>query len=272
MSLTPHTVQTLTTALCSQDAAKDINNNTGASTLTYTHHMAIGANALLDTFSPYTTVLTPCVLTIGETFTTGGDFPSGLAVNAQLNLAQDESLATTQGISVNVVTQAGNSKGISFTSGGLYGVSILVANQGTGAIDTLAGVTTLVQNVVSGTVQSVYGVLVETNTKGSGTVVSNYGVFIQDQSGGGTSAWNLYSDGSGSKNYMAGSLGLGVSAPNSVAQLQGDSTTKGWLPPRMTTTQRDAISSPPEGLTIYNTSTHTLNVYNGTAWKAVTIT
>ena len=45
-------------------------------------------------------------------------------------------------------------------------------------------------------------------------------------------------------------------------------TTKGFLPPRMTTTQRDAISSPATGLTIYNTTTNALNVYNGSSWVA----
>lgn len=39
--------------------------------------------------------------------------------------------------------------------------------------------------------------------------------------------------------------------------------------PKMTTTQRDAITSPAEGLEIYNTTTHTKNFYNGTVWKAV---
>ena len=34
----------------------------------------------------------------------------------------------------------------------------------------------------------------------------------------------------------------------------------------MTTTQRDNISSPTTGLTVYNTTTNKLNVYNGTAW------
>lgn len=47
------------------------------------------------------------------------------------------------------------------------------------------------------------------------------------------------------------------------------STTKGFLPPRMTTVQRDAISSPAAGLIIYNTSTNKLNVYT-TAWEVIT--
>lgn len=60
-------------------------------------------------------------------------------------------------------------------------------------------------------------------------------------------------------------------AQNAAATVQTDSTTQGWLPPRMTTTQMNAITSPPEGLVIYNTTAHTLYVYNGTAWKAVTV-
>lgn len=50
------------------------------------------------------------------------------------------------------------------------------------------------------------------------------------------------------------------------AELEIESTTKGFLPPRLTTEQRDAIVSPEEGLTIYNTTTKCLNWYNGTAW------
>lgn len=44
------------------------------------------------------------------------------------------------------------------------------------------------------------------------------------------------------------------------------STTKGVLPPRLTTTQRDNISSPTEGLWLYNDTTNLLNFYNGSGW------
>jgi hypothetical protein len=37
----------------------------------------------------------------------------------------------------------------------------------------------------------------------------------------------------------------------------------------MTTTQRDSISSPAEGLIIHNTTTHAINLYNGSSWGAV---
>ena len=51
------------------------------------------------------------------------------------------------------------------------------------------------------------------------------------------------------------------------AKLQVDSTTQGFLPPRMTTTQRDAIATPAAGLMIYNTTTNKAQCYNGTAWQ-----
>jgi hypothetical protein len=53
------------------------------------------------------------------------------------------------------------------------------------------------------------------------------------------------------------------------AALEISSTTKGLLPPRMTQTQRDAISSPPTGLHVYNTTLNELDFFNGTVWGPV---
>ena len=64
-------------------------------------------------------------------------------------------------------------------------------------------------------------------------------------------------------------VGIGVNPNEASAILQIDSTTKGFLPPRMTTTQQNAISSPAAGLMIYNTTTNKLMVYNGSAWTAL---
>lgn len=63
-------------------------------------------------------------------------------------------------------------------------------------------------------------------------------------------------------------LVVGSATLNSVAILQGDSTTKGFLPPRMTAAQRDAITAV-AGLMIYNTDTDKLNFFNGAAWEIV---
>jgi len=68
----------------------------------------------------------------------------------------------------------------------------------------------------------------------------------------------------------AGNVGIGTAAPSVSALLDMTSTTKGVLLPRMTTTQRDAIASPAEGLEIYNLTTHTKDFFNGTVWKTVT--
>lgn len=68
---------------------------------------------------------------------------------------------------------------------------------------------------------------------------------------------------------FSGSVGIG-GAPDSKAALTITSTTQGFLPPRMTGTERDAISSPTAGLIVYNSTTNKLNFYNGSAWEVVT--
>jgi hypothetical protein len=45
------------------------------------------------------------------------------------------------------------------------------------------------------------------------------------------------------------------------------STTKGFLSPRMTTTQKNAIVTPAEGLVVMDITTHKLCCYNGTTWN-----
>jgi hypothetical protein len=57
--------------------------------------------------------------------------------------------------------------------------------------------------------------------------------------------------------------------PDASSILELRSTTAGFLLPRMTTTQRDAISSPASGLVIYNTTTNQLNFYSG-SWQILT--
>lgn len=68
----------------------------------------------------------------------------------------------------------------------------------------------------------------------------------------------------------AGNVGIGAASIESNCLLKLESTTKGFRPPSMTTTERDAISTPIAGLMIYNNSTNKLNFYNGSAWEAVT--
>ena len=50
------------------------------------------------------------------------------------------------------------------------------------------------------------------------------------------------------------------------ARLVVNSTTQGFLPPRMTTTQKNAIATPATGLMVYDTTLNLISVYNGTIW------
>lgn len=52
------------------------------------------------------------------------------------------------------------------------------------------------------------------------------------------------------------------------AIVQCDSTTRGFLPPRMTTTQKNAIATPAAGLVVYDTTDNKHYGYNGTTWNA----
>ena len=61
-------------------------------------------------------------------------------------------------------------------------------------------------------------------------------------------------------------IGIGTTSPNASALLDVSSTTKGFLPPRMTNAQMVAISSPAAGLVVYDTTNNKLNVYDGTNW------
>jgi hypothetical protein len=67
-------------------------------------------------------------------------------------------------------------------------------------------------------------------------------------------------------------VGIGVSSVSSSAAFQVDSITRGFLPPRMTATQRTAIASPAEGLIVVQTDgTQGLYLYIGAAWHAITM-
>lgn len=68
---------------------------------------------------------------------------------------------------------------------------------------------------------------------------------------------------------ILGRLEIDDSTTGDPSILELQSTTRGLLLPRMTTAQRNAITSPVAGLVIYNTTTNKLNVYT-TVWEAIT--
>jgi hypothetical protein len=108
------------------------------------------------------------------------------------------------------------------------------------------------------------GILIgaQTHTNVNPAEVCAHFFYRRDSSGAFQSGFDL----STSTIQAYGSLGVG-SSPVASAILQADSTTKGFLPPRGTNTQMNAISSPATGLVFYDTTNNKLCCYNGSTWN-----
>ena len=87
------------------------------------------------------------------------------------------------------------------------------------------------------------------------TLLSGAVRFIVNANGYCKSTSNIVSDANGGTSLNASAIS------------QIDSTTKGFLPPRMTTSQKTSIASPAAGLVVYDTDTNKLCCYNGTSWN-----
>jgi len=115
-------------------------------------------------------------------------------------------------------------------------------------------------------------------------------IYSRVKVGGTWSAWKQIttsSDISGTTNYVSKftganslgislifdngtSVGIGINSPEVSALLDVSSTTQGFLPPRMRTSERDSINSPANGLIIFNTDSETIDVFtNGGGWKSL---
>lgn len=62
-----------------------------------------------------------------------------------------------------------------------------------------------------------------------------------------------------------GLVGVGTTNPEGVLDLT--SANSGLLPPRMTTAERNSISSPQLGMIIVNSETKKINIFNGLIWE-----
>jgi len=68
---------------------------------------------------------------------------------------------------------------------------------------------------------------------------------------------------------VAGTVNVGTNTSVTTAALQVSSTTQGFLPPVMTTTQKNAITSPATGLVVFDSTLGKLCVYSG-GWQTIT--
>ena len=69
---------------------------------------------------------------------------------------------------------------------------------------------------------------------------------------------------------VAGTVNIGTNTSVTTAALQVSSTTQGFLPPVMTTTQKNAIASPATGLIVFDSTLAKLCVYASGAWQTIT--
>jgi hypothetical protein len=234
----------------------------------------------------------------------GNDFPmqiSTTAVNFTGTLTQNGSPVTTPPSGVSGAIQFSNGSAFASDAANLFwddtnnrlGVgtnapSATAHFKGSGS--TSATTSLLVQNSAATEtfkVNDAGNVFINANAFYGGGVTSNVNsgikVFngsdgsleiVQDWSPGFNSATlggiNLHTNGSIQQRINSkGNVLFGTVTENASAKVLIESTTQGFLPPRMTTTQRNNIASPAAGLMIYNTTTAKLNVYT-TAWEAIT--
>ena len=64
-------------------------------------------------------------------------------------------------------------------------------------------------------------------------------------------------------------VGIGTLTPNASAMLDVVSTGKGVLVPRVTTAQMNAITTPANGLIVYNTDSTCFCFYKTNVWKSL---
>lgn len=103
---------------------------------------------------------------------------------------------------------------------------------------------------------------------GNGNMVLNFGQYWVI--GGSTSQIGNLISGQGMSYTSSQPFCINVAsgAHQASASFQIDSTTKGFLPPRMTTTQRTAITGT-AGLMVYDTTVNKLFVHNGVGWEQI---
>lgn len=71
-------------------------------------------------------------------------------------------------------------------------------------------------------------------------------------------------------NMFSAACYVNVVSTQASAIIQADSTSRGFLPPRMTTAQKNAIASPAAGLVVYDTTLGKLCVRTASAWETIT--
>ena len=109
-----------------------------------------------------------------------------------------------------------------------------------------------------------FGVNIDRSAIHYGGLVINEDGLDQDTRIEGSTLPSLFHVDAGNDN-----IGINNATPNISSIVDIVSTTEGILIPRMTTAQRDAISSPAQGLLIYDTDSDKFSQSNSTTWTDI---
>lgn len=184
-------------------------------------------------------------------------------------------LGDTIGVNTAMLLTVGDNSSVTSALVGLSALALpAVVNLGTGStVDRVAGATFAIslESGAAGTITNL-DLCRAVGLPNGTTTVTNLKGFAMDLPFGdpGTTTWGFY-ESPGVNNYFAGNLLIGGTAgsddtvTNSSVALEVKSSTKAFLPSRMTQTQRDALTAI-DGMIIYNIDVNKLQVRASSTW------
>ena len=195
----------------------------------------------------------------GTTGISFGASPSNFRLSNYFNIG----IITAPSGPIYAISSNGFQVGTSYANAG--GVSAgMLGVRGSGS--TSATTSLLVQNSAGSTALTVRDdlfVLLSSNAQVNGNLECASTMFSFRVWGRGAGNLNLGTNGFGDAMTFASATGDATLTTS----LTINSTTKGFLPPRMTTTQKNAIATPVAGLVVYDNTTNKLQCYNGSTWN-----
>ena len=198
-------------------------------------------------------------ITIGNTSGTGSITLGSSLANQTVNVGTGTGNAT-----VNIATASGNNVVL---LGGSLGTSTTAIQSGSGGLSLNPG--------NSGEVKIGNSAGTGRITLGSSTGTQNIDLGV----GAGVSIVNIATGSTVANSITLGGkkslIAVGEEPLEASAAFSINTITKGFLPPRMTTTERNAIVTPAKGLIVFNSSTNALEVNTGTpavpVWGTATV-